>query len=139
MTEISKSVLKRKVSLELLKEFKKGKNCLFCGSYTKKLLLHHPIPRYDEENNIATMIVKGKEIEEIEKEMKQCQILCHACHQKIHGFLRRVKASRDNGWGKIDTSDPLIVSLMREYNTIKTRLPKIEKEITEKLEEMKSE
>jgi len=139
MTEMSKSVLKRKTSLNFLKEFKEGKKCEICGKKEGKMILHHPRPKYDEDNNIAKMIVRGEELEEIEREAKKCQILCHSCHQQVHGFLRKIKTSGKNGWGNIDTSNEELMKLLRERKKIQQRIPQIEKEIMNKLKEMKKE
>lgn len=67
---------------QFYKECKARNQCVKCGS-RKKLEYHH-IDHNTKLYTVSHMVHDYYPIEEIQKEMDKCVVLCHRCHIKHH-------------------------------------------------------
>lgn len=57
--------------------------CLFCGSL-EKIEIHHIDPDKKDEHRIWSW-----REDRLLAELRQCVAMCHGCHKKFHGLLKR--------------------------------------------------
>lgn len=84
-TYVTKQYYKRK---DLVNEFKKQQTCQKCGENRFYLLDFHHIDPNIKEDTVARMTSNRNNIEDIEKEIEKCVILCANCHREFH-YLER--------------------------------------------------
>ena len=64
-----------------------GKKCAVCGA-TEKLTLHHKDPAKKTSHNVWSWSEPRRRAE-----LRECEVLCKSCHQRIHARVRRALAS----------------------------------------------
>ena len=55
-----------------------------CGETHPAALVFHHLNPDEKETEVGTMISTFRSIEEIEKEMNKCEVICSVCHKILH-------------------------------------------------------
>jgi hypothetical protein len=76
--------LRRKKLADWLKTYKQSLTCSFCTENHPATLDFHHTNSKEKEGNVANMISGGYSIQNIEKEIAKCIVLCRNCHAKTH-------------------------------------------------------
>lgn len=71
-------------NIELVNSYKQ-QGCCKCGEKRSYVLDFHHINPSEKDNTIAHMI-KSSSLENLEKEIKKCILLCANCHREFHHF-----------------------------------------------------
>jgi tRNA G26 N,N-dimethylase Trm1 len=84
-TKIIEKVRERKdKTKKWLEDYKKTLKCSKCGeAHPATLDFHHKLDN-SKVAGVAYFVANGYSIKTIEKELKNCEVLCANCHRKLH-------------------------------------------------------
>jgi hypothetical protein len=74
-----------------LQDYKMGKCCKNCSESRWYVLDFHHRGDSEKISEISTMITNGRSIENIQKEIEKCDLLCANCHREVHHLKRLEK------------------------------------------------
>lgn len=70
----------------IIEEQKSLQHCAKCGESRGYLLDYHHLNPNEKDNTIARMTSNKYKIEDIQKEIQKCIVLCANCHREFHHF-----------------------------------------------------
>jgi len=84
---LNKNNKKRKENSTWYVEYKKDKQCLFCGESEPICLDFHHLDGNDKDIEVSNMKYSTYSLNKIKNEIEKCVILCSNCHRKVHSGL----------------------------------------------------
>lgn len=72
---------------EYVENFKKGKQCIYCGEDRLPCLeFHH---KFEKTDVVISLCYRGFSLERIQEEIDKCDIVCRKCHRLKHPQPRK--------------------------------------------------
>lgn len=78
---------------EQVSSLKEEKGCQKCGDKRSYVLDYHHIDPLTKEATIARITSNNNKIENIQKEIEKCVVLCANCHREYHYFKNKYNIS----------------------------------------------